>query len=266
MPEGIEVEYYRRAARAVVGRVIDDLWVVDDAYVRGSPAPMLADMVRGLVVTAVRRRGKLLMLDLGDPGAGEQPAVTLGLRFGMTGRLVVDGDAPIDRLLYSASEDQPVHRRAEVRFAGHGALVMMDPRRLGSIEAEPDEDALGPDVYTLSEDALAAALAGGSAPVKSRLLDQRRVAGVGNLICDEVLYRAGVSPLRPAGQLDEDEVDALASVIRATVADLDARGGAHTGDLQPQRHRGGVCPQDGAALGRQAVGGRTTYWCPLHQR
>ena len=140
MPEGIEVEYYRRAARVVVGRVIDDLRVVDDAYVRGSPAPMLADMVRGLVVTAVRRRGKLLMLDLGDPVAGEQPAVTLGLRFGMTGRLVVDGDAPIDRLLYSASEDQPMHRRAEVRFAGHGALVMMDPRRLGSIEAEPDEE------------------------------------------------------------------------------------------------------------------------------
>ncbi len=267
MPEGIEVEYYRRAAEAVVGRVIENLWVVDDAYVRASTARGLAEVVRGGAVAAVRRRGKLLVLDVVCSGPGQDcGSVSVGFRFGMTGRLVVDGSAPIDRLLYSAANDQPAHRRVEVSFVEGGSMEVLDPRRLGAVELEPDEGALGPDAYSLSGPELTAALGRGSGPLKSRLLDQARVAGIGNLICDEVLFRAGVSPVRPAGELEPHEVIDLAAVVRDTFADLDARGGAHTGDLQAERQRGGVCPLDGGVLMRASVGGRTTYWCPVHQR
>ena len=101
--------------------------------------------------------------------------------------------------------------------------------------------------------------------LKARLLDQRRVAGLGNLLVDEALWRAGLSPLREARSLDAPESARLHRNIRRTLAVLGERGGSHTGDLQPARVRGGCCPRDGTPLRREQVGGRTTYWCPEHQ-
>ena len=144
-------------------------------------------------------------------------------------------------------------------------MVMIDPRRLGGVELDPDLDRLGPDAARVSTDELAAALARTGRPLKAALLDQSLVAGVGNLICDETLSRVGISPQRPAKELERSEVVALARRIRSTVSMLDRRGGSHLGDLQDERHRGGVCPRDGAPLERAEVGGRTTYWCPVHQ-
>ena len=138
--------------------------------------------------------------------------------------------------------------------------------RLGSVELAPDTSNLGPDAFSISPQDLADALRGGRGPLKARLLDQARVAGIGNLIADETLWRAGVSPGRAAGSLSGEEVPDLARHIRATMADLAERGGSHTGDLQDERHADGVCPIDGAQLVRSTVGGRTTYWCPQHQR
>jgi formamidopyrimidine-DNA glycosylase len=97
-------------------------------------------------------------------------------------------------------------------------------------------------------------------------MDQSRIAGLGNLLTDEVLWRAGLDPARDAGGLDDTERAMLARTIRHTVRVLGRRGGSHTGDLQASRARGGVCPRDGAELLRRTVGGRTTYSCPVHQR
>jgi formamidopyrimidine-DNA glycosylase len=110
------------------------------------------------------------------------------------------------------------------------------------------------------------ALAASRAPLKAVLLDQARVAGIGNLLADEILWRAGLDPRRAARSLDPAEVRALARTIRATVGTLTRRGGSHTGDLGPERTPGGHCPRDGTALERATVGGRTTWWCPVHQR
>jgi formamidopyrimidine-DNA glycosylase len=109
-------------------------------------------------------------------------------------------------------------------------------------------------------------LEGSDVAVKARLLDQRRVAGLGNLLTDEVLWRAGIAPRRASSSLDGEDVRRLAKEVRATIRLLTARGGSHTGDLQEQRHRDGRCPRDGSELRRETVGGRTTYWCPAHQR
>jgi formamidopyrimidine-DNA glycosylase len=109
-------------------------------------------------------------------------------------------------------------------------------------------------------------LAGSAAPLKARLLNQSCLAGVGNLIADEVLWRAGLAPVRPAASLSRNEVRRLHRHLGRTIADLIERGGSHRGDLMEQRHPGGICPRDGTALARSTVGGRTSWWCPAHQR
>ena len=261
MPELPEVEAYRRlASSAALGRPITEVLSPDDWYLkRGLTAPVARAALTGRSFTAAHRRGKLLLLATGDDGP------VLGLRFGMSGRLVVDGVAGVDALLYSSPRADARYDRFGVRFADGGRLVVRDPRRLGGVELDPAVDRLGPDAAGVTPAALRRALAGSSAPLKARLLDQERLAGVGNLIADEVLWRAGLSPLRPAGSLTPNEVRRLYRHLRATLHDVIERGGSHTGDLMTERRPGGHCPKDGAPLARATVGTRTTFWCPTHQ-
>ena len=260
MPELAEVEAYRLVAERALGRAIASVDARDEWFIRHTPgAEALATFLVGAKFIAARRRGKLLVL---DTSSGE----SLGLRFGMTGRLVVDGVAGVDELLYSSNKPDPAFIRFAVSFAGGGGLEISDPRRLGSVELDPPLGALGPDALTITKRDLGAALAGSSVTLKARLMDQRRVAGVGNLTADEVLWRAALSPLRPSGELNDDEVGRLAREVRSTLGMMIRRGGSHTGDLMAARVRGGSCPVDGAVLRREPVGGRTTYWCPQHQR
>ena len=258
MPEILEIEIYRRLADRVVGRAITGVNTPDGWYLKGCTADAVADAVIGATVVEARRRGKLLLLDLDD----HRP--TIGLRFGMTGRLIIDGDAAIDSLEYSSDRNDPAWDRFSLRF-DHGSLVMRDPRRLGGVELDPDEERLGVDAWSLQADQLGAALKGGRGPLKARLLDQQRIAGLGNLLTDETLWRAGIDPHRTSGELQAAEIERLAAAVHEVLDQLDRRGGSHLGDLQDERHREGVCPVDGAALQRDKVGGRTTYWCPKHQ-
>jgi formamidopyrimidine-DNA glycosylase len=145
-------------------------------------------------------------------------------------------------------------------------MRIRDPRRLGGVELAPEEDRLGPDALTITTDDLVEALARSKAPLKARLLDQARMAGVGNLAADEILWQAGLDPGRPAGTLSAGEVAQLRDHLVTTLANLIVQGGSHTGELQPQRQPGGMCPRDGTPLVRRTVGGRTTWSCPKHQR
>ena len=261
MPEIIEVEVYRRLADRVTGRTVADVETPDAWYLKGGVRPAdVRDAAVGARVEAVRRHGKLLLVDLGE----ERPV--LGLRFGMTGRLVLDDHAPIERLEYGPRRDDPKWNRFALVGADGSRLRMSDPRRLGGVELDPDTTVLGMDAWSITERGLRDALVHGRAPLKARLLDQRRVAGLGNLLVDETLWRAGLDPARPAGTLEAGEIRTLQRRIRSTIRALDERGGSHTGDLQAQRHRDGVCPRDGVPLERRTIGGRTTYSCPVHQR
>lgn len=259
MPELVEVEIYRRQAEVVVGRRITTVHCPDAWFLRrGTTAPVLETTLPGRTVVEVSRRGKVLLLVTDDGGR-------LAIRFGMTGRLLVDGSASIDSLLYSSDRDDPAWDRFTLGFSGGGDLRVRDPRRLGGVELDPSLDALGPDARTVRVAELRAVLRG-TTPVKACLLDQARLAGVGNLIADEVLWRAGIDPARSAASLEEREVRRLHRHLHATIAELLVRGGSHTGDLMPARGVGGRCPRDGAALRRHTVGGRTTWSCPSHQR
>ena len=264
MLEILEVERYRAFAEQALGRPITRAWMVDSHYGRGGTTPQrLRSALAGRSFSAARRRGKLMLLDTtGGP--------TLGLRFGMTGGLVLDGREALDRLRYGPGVFDEKWVRARISFADGGALLLHDPRRFGSLELAPDESRLGPDALGVSRKELAAALsvtpgrAAGAATLKARLMDQQRLAGVGNLLADEILWRAGLDPHRRHA-LSDDELRDLLATVRATLRQLGRRGGSHTGDLIEERHAGGRCPRDGAELRHEAVGGRSTYWCPAHQ-
>ena len=260
MPEMLEVEVYRRAAHGALGRKIIDVDAPDAWFLKGGlTASVVSDALIGREFVADRRRGKLLLLDTSDDGP------TLGLRFGMTGILELDGVDAIEVLQYSTHRRNPEWERFVIHFEGGGALRLRDPRRLGGVELDPDEERLGPDAGTVSLVGLRAILSGSSSPLKARLMDQARLAGLGNLLTDETLWRAGLDPARPALSLGPDDVALLHREMRGTLKDLGKRGGSHLGDLQDARQRGGLCPKDGVALDRRTIGGRTTYSCPVHQ-
>jgi formamidopyrimidine-DNA glycosylase len=254
----LEVETYRRQAEAVVGRTIVGVDAPDAWYVKNVDPAELVAALTGCRIEAARRIGKLLVLDLDDGSR-------LGLRFGMTGRLLVDGSVSIDKLEYSSARDEPAWERFTLHFDDGGDLRMRDPRRLGGVALDPDESRLGPDALSLTVPALQAALGKSTAPLKARLLDQARIAGIGNLLADEILWRAGLDPARPAGGLSPDELEALAGAITATLDELTARGGSHTGDLRAGVATGAACPLDGTPLVRRTIGGRTSWSCPKHQ-
>ena len=261
VPECIEVE----AARAVidahaVGRTISGVVANDAWYLkRGTTKAQLAAALKGARITAARRTGKQLLVDLGR-------SHTLGLHLGMSGRVIVDGVEAGDPLLYASNRDVPKWRRFGLRFEDGGSLWLRDPRRLGAAELDPDESRLGPDVMSLTRAQLMMALGSSRAPVKAVLMDQSRIAGLGNLLTDEALWRAGIDPARAAVSLDDDKRVGLHRAIRTTLRVCTRRGGSHTGDLHDEREPNGHCPRDGAELLRRTVGGRTTYSCPVHQR
>ena len=260
MPEGVEVELYRRSAEQVVGRMVDGVDAPDAWFCKGGTSPdELRAVLPGRTITAARRRGKLLLLDLDD-------GHVLGLRFGMTGRLVVDDQAAIERLEYSSARNEPTWDRFGLRFADGGSLVIRDPRRLGGVVLDPVEESLGPDAFTIRPRQFRDRVLVGEVPVKARLLDQARIAGVGNLIADETLWRSRIDPARPAGSLDQTQAARLLRTLRTVLAAFLADGGSHTGRLHLSRVRGGTCPRCGTPLERRQVAGRTTYSCPAGQR
>lgn len=262
MPEILEVEASRVLLEAhALRRRIEVVDAPDPWYLkRGLTEPVLRDALVGRRFERARRHGKLLLLDTSRSGP------TVGLHFGMTGRVYVDGEPAIEHLRWGSNVPDPAWDRLTVRLAGGTELLVRDPRRLGAVELDPDTSPLGPDALSLTAAELDAALDGRRAPVKALLLDQGRVAGLGNLLVDEALWRAGLDPARPAGGLDAGERRVLLRSVRQALRTLGRRGGSHTGDLMPARVDGGLCPRDGAPLVRRTVGGRTTFSCPAHQR
>lgn len=188
------------------------------------------------------------------------------MHLGMSGRVMIDGDAAGDPLIYASNRDVAQWRRFGVRFADGGTLALRDPRRLGAVELDPDEDRLGPDAFELTRSQLRDVVHPSRAPVKAVLMDQQRIAGLGNLLTDEALFRAGIDPARRADTLDDDEIVRLHRAVRTTVRTLQRRGGSHTGDHMAARFPGALCPRDGTPMLRRTVGGRTTFSCPFHQR
>ena len=261
MPELIEVEAYRTLAEQALERKISEVVAPDAWWLKGGlSADVLSDALVGRHFLAARRTGKRMMLDTSGHGP------VLGLKFGMTGRLLVDGLVGIEKLEYSSNREVPAWDRLVVVFADGGDLRVRDPRRLGGAELDPEEGSPRPRRRRAHP---------GRAPGRARDGPYRpqgpahgpvEGGGLGNLLVDEALFQAGIDPARPAGGLEEAELKRLHRALRKTLTNLTRRGGSHTGVLQPARHREGLCPLDGAPLLRRTIGGRTTFSCPVHQR
>src|SRR4051794_38675039 len=248
MPELPEAERARREIEKVLGR---EITAVDDrdGYVCRPHAPGEIDAaLTGRRLTAAHRRGKFLWVDTDDGGP------ELGLHLGMAGRIVVDGEPAPN------SWD-----RFTIEFADGGRMALRDKRRLGRAVLEPDFSHVGPDAGEVSAEEFAERVGRGTAPIKARLLEQGPVAGIGNLLADEVLWRARLSPERPAGELTADELAQLRASLREGIADAVRLGGVHTGDVIPHRKAGEACPRCGTAMRKAKIGGRSTWWCPACQ-
>jgi formamidopyrimidine-DNA glycosylase len=259
VPELVEVELSRQLSEQLVGRHVQSAHLLDP-HASSSDPEELARLLEGATFAAPRRHGKLLLLDTDRH--------TLGLHFGMTGRLMIDEELAIERLVYSSQRSEERWIRFAVHLADGGRLELHDPRRLARVFLDPDEAALGPDAATVTLAQFRSVLAsrGRGIAIKARFLDQSRLAGVGNLIADEVFWKAGIAPARLTSSFSEDEVRLMHRTLRTTISALLRRGGSHSGRLMAARVRGGACPADGHPLTVSTVGGRTTYWCPAHQR
>lgn len=185
---------------------------------------------------------------------------TLGLHLGMAGHILIDGDLDPESLVARRHWNRFV-----VRFEDGGSLALRDKRRLSRAVLNPAIDRLGPDAGEMSRAAFRATVGRGGAPIKARLMDQQVIAGVGNLLADETLWRAALDPRRVAGSLSDDELDRLRRELRAAIRGAIRDGGVHTGQMISSRRRGGSCPRCASEMRRATIGGRTTWWCPAEQ-
>jgi formamidopyrimidine-DNA glycosylase len=246
MPELPEAE----RARQQIERALDrEIVAVDDTdtYVCRPHAPgEIAQALTGHRLTKANRRGKFLWAE--TDGGPE-----LGLHLGMAGRIVIDDDP------------HPRWDRFTLHFQDGGSLALRDRRRLGRALVEPDFSHVGPDAAEITRTAFRQRVGKGTIPIKARLLDQKALAGVGNLLADETLWQARISPRTPAGELTEEQLDHLRRALRAATRSAIRKGGVHTGAFIAHRKRGAACPRCKATLERATIGGRTTFWCPTCQ-
>lgn len=272
MPELPEVETARRliADHALHRRItgVDDT----DTFVCRPHSPgQLRDALTGRMLTAAHRRGKTMWCETSAVNGATAPGPDLGIHLGMSGRIIVtpagggqpgEGGGPRRR---DAQPRKAEWNRFTLDFADGGSLALFDKRRLGRVRLNPDIDALGPDAEEVTPAEFRALITKGTIAVKARLLDQSKIAGVGNLLADETLWKARVPPAARTGSLRRQDADRLYRALQSALKSAAAGGGAHTGEVIPARHPGGTCPRCGAEMQHGIVGGRSTWWCSREQ-
>jgi formamidopyrimidine-DNA glycosylase len=272
VPELPEVESARATIeRAALDRAIADVDDRDTWECRPhAPGDIRAALV-GRRLTAACRQGKALWCE--TSGVDEVAGPVLGLHLGMSGRILVtdsaraltEGGDPVAGNVAEQADRHPEWSRFTITFADGGTLRLFDKRRLGRVRLDPDLSTLGPDAERIGVAAFRDRVRRGTAPVKARLLDQSVLAGVGNLLADETLWRARLDPRRRVDTLGDDELATLHRALRRATRAAIRNGGVHTGAVVPHRHVDGHCPRCGAVMERATVGGRTTWFCPREQ-
>jgi formamidopyrimidine-DNA glycosylase len=255
----------------VQGRTFERVRILDERWSRPLAPAELEDALRGRRVLALGRRGKYLLWELSDE-------VYLAQHLRMTGSVL------------HAPDPAPAHARVWIELDRGGPLAIADPRRFGTGELLLGDEArdeffaqrlgvepLGPDFTAGRMRALARRR---RAPIKGFLLEQRNVAGVGNIYADEALHRARIHPLRPAGRLSLAEWERLReAVVWALQAGIEARGatiddfrhvdgvwGSFQDRFAVHRREGEPCPRCGREVVKLRVAGRGTYVCEGCQR
>jgi formamidopyrimidine-DNA glycosylase len=257
MPELPDVEGFRRDFnRCAAGRRVERVEVLDRAMLRNSSPQGIGRTLRGRRFDEGERRGKWLL------ARAEGPIVLF--HFGMTGSFadLAEGDRP--------------HRHDRIVIhLGDGALAYRNMRKFGGVWlAGGDEEAgavtgpLGPDAARIDRDDFVELVRRRRGGIKAFLMDQRALAGVGNLLSDEILWRARINPREPASSLSTRMAGRLHEALRETVRDANRHGRIPRTDgwLTGVRDKRGPCPRCGTRVSRGTVAGRTACWCPREQR
>jgi formamidopyrimidine-DNA glycosylase len=273
LPELPEVETIRRQlAPALAGRRIVDVRVLDARWCEPAPPEAIEDALRGRRIESAGRRGKYLILSLEDD-------VHLVMHLRMTGNLLLTEDP-----------ENPPHTRVAVELDDGTRLLFVDVRRFGTGDVLLGGDALDeyfesrlgvePLSADFTADALRALAKGRKQPVKAFLLNQERIAGVGNIYADEALFRAKLHPLRQVGSLKRPQIEALReAVVEALELGLDSKGASiddyrhvdgERGSFQDRflvySRAGEQCVRCGSTIVKLRAAGRGTYICPNCQR
>lgn len=274
MPELPEVETVRRGLeRRVLDEKISSVMVLHPQVIRGDVARFCRE-IEGRRVARLCRKGKTLAIELhsGDARAHGH----LIIRLGMTGQLVVAG----------AGVPVPVHTHVRMILGdGRQELRFRDPRRFGMLrwctrgEAEAVLNSLGPDALEISEVEFNGAIQGRHGAVKAWLLNQRMLAGLGNIYADEALFEAGIHPQTPAGRIPRIQrrllYRSIRKVLRRAVrlqgtsfrdyVDVDGNPGNFEPQLRAYRRTGLPCRRCGARIQRLTISGRSSHFCPACQ-
>jgi formamidopyrimidine-DNA glycosylase len=277
MPELPEVESLRRIlARSAVGRTVVTA-IVKEPRLRRMVAPDLAATIAGRTIEAIGRRAKYLMIELsGD----HLMMVHLGMSGSLTHRREDFGGESFD----------PRHDHVEFTFDDGSRLVYNDPRRFGLLKIVARADlasivelkGLGPEPFAaeFNPDYLWRVSRGRSAAVKNLLMDQRVVAGVGNIYASEILFRAGVRPSRRAGRVTRAELERIASITAKVLREAigrrgttfrsyrDSRGqpGRFASKLRVYDREGQPCLECATPIRAMVIGQRSSFYCQHCQK
>jgi formamidopyrimidine-DNA glycosylase len=259
MPELPEVEAQRAMLeRHALTRPVQKVDVREAEALRDTTAQTLSDKAEGKSFSEVCRHGKMLFARI-----GEGPALVF--HFGMTGRLVIA----------KADDDLPDHARIVLRFENGDRLVFENPRKFGWLELTKDINAylrdndIGPDAMAVCEDRFKKIIGGTRGQVKPALMDQSKLAGIGNVYSDEILFQAGLRPDAKGSDLTEAQLQTLHRRLRdvlQTASDKLSAGKDLPEDwLTPHRDQNGTCPRCDGDLDHKTVSGRTARFCPACQ-
>jgi len=273
VPELPEAETIVRGLRDhVVGETITRVEVLKADVLR-EPKRRFSPKVRGRRIVAVERRAKNVLLRL-------DAARVIAVNLGMTGRLLPFADSP-------RGHARPTHTAVRFRFESGGVLIFNDVRRFGTVECLSDEawdtrsDRMGPEPLDpeFAPKTLYTGLRVSRSPVRSWLLDQRRIAGVGNIYAAEALFLAGIHPKRPARDVTRAEAEALHESIRGVLSRAIQAGGTTIRDYRTASggeggfasslfvygRDGEPCRSCSASVERSVFGNRSAFYCPRCQ-
>lgn len=259
MPELPENEAQRRMLEEeCLHRTIEAIELGDDVSYITLPGDNEHARLVGRQFTETRRHGKNIF-------AGSKTGPWMAVHLGMTGKLVA----------FDAPEDPPNKTKLIIRFEGDRRLAFRCPRKLGKIRIIDDPDTfiaeqdLGPDALSISSDTFVERIGKSRSPIKAALLDQGKLAGIGNLWSDETLFQAGVHPERQANDLGDDCLVAIHSTMREVLDGVIATGATYRklpdDWLIRHRKKGADCRRCDGTIEAKTVGGRTAYFCNRHQ-
>ncbi len=263
MPELPDVEARKSRIESFgLGEPLKKVLVRDERILEGIKPTAFSRALKGAEFTSVKRRGKYLLVATNKNS-------TLLLHFGMTGDIVYT----------KKGEPAPPYSRVEFIF-DKGSLHYTNLRMIGKVSLFPtlnedeieDVSKLGPEPldrkFTYAR--FREALRGTKTTIHQALMDQERIAGIGNIYSDEIAFQAGINPERPVDKLSEEEIRALYEKTKWTLkraialnAELEKRPDLF---IIPHRKKNGACPKCGTVLKKVSIGGRSSYYCPRCQK